>query len=575
MNGRLRLFLLALCSLLGIVGGYLLFDTPRIWLLYEKWGFAGIALSFLVWALAMWGLRPRSREELMVFFRGNWLALALALLLLLLSFQVAPPKMRIYYDESTLAGIAFAMHQEHGNWVPRGGYFRADNYENLVKGFDKRPLTFPFLAYMAHSLTGYRLANGYAVNFLAGAACLFLLFVLVRRWTTSALGYAGMVLLAACPLFVLWSSSWGFEIVNLAFLLASVLLVDELGRKRDAPTAAALVATLVLLAQCRYESALFLLAGLPVAALLLRRDQWPRLPLWLGLAPLALVPLAWQQQLFTDPQFHQLEHAGPLFSVDYFFQNLGRAWVALTGLDEAYMTLPAVLYLAAAGFLLHLREGLAEKRLQEPRILAVTLFVAISYLSITVLQFSYHMGDLTQPITARLGIVYLPLLALGTCLLFYRLQLHWHGAAAGAMLLSLCLLFWAWPVAGNHKELNEITTTRFHDRIYSFLERRDAGHETMVLAKRAQPFIVHGLAGLELERANEQRSWLLQMLAQRFFQEIYVAQIVHIETGAPMGGEALEPGFVLEPLYREQIQSEGLLRISRVRLPLQGDTPAE
>ncbi len=568
MRDLIRPGLLALFAIASLVLGFLIPDSSDRLDLYARYAFAGIGTSFVLLAVGLWGVRCRGRDQRLAMLRRYGPPLALAIVLMTLAFSAAPPKQRIQYDESNLAAISFAMHHAHEVWVPRSGYYFSSVYQNLYIGYDKRPLSYPFLVYLTHSISGYRLLNGYAVNFAAGVGSLLLLFVLARRYTSPTLAWAGMILLAAYPMFVLSSASGGFEIVNLAFLLLTVLLLDELARNRDAPTAAAFAACLVVFVQCRYESLMFLLPGVAAAALLLRREEWKRLPLWTCLLPLVLTPLVWQNLHFLDSEFHQIGENVAMFSVDHFWNNLGRAWVALSGMRDAHYTLPFVLYLAILGYAWSLRDGVVSGALRESRTAGVCLFIFVSYVLASAVQFSYHMGDLSRSITYRLGVIYLPLLVFGVCLLGHKLQQRFHdnashiGVAAIGAALSVLLL--AWPAAENHQSLRLLTTSRYFDKLTNFLEAREIGDDTMVLAERAQPIIVRGWSAMDYPWANQKKDWLLENLENHFFQEILAAQIVDLETGVPEPKFRLDPGFHLQVLHEEQIHQSGVLRISRV-----------
>jgi len=83
---------------------------------------------------------------------------------------------KILYDEFVIQGTAFVMHSTKqvstilraynifGTWLPIDFYL------------DKRPYFFPFLVSLLHDLTGYRIANMFALNIACAAAVLGLLY---------------------------------------------------------------------------------------------------------------------------------------------------------------------------------------------------------------------------------------------------------------------------------------------------------------------------------------------------------------------------------------------------------------
>lgn len=559
------------CGLAAILFGFFLLPGSDLDALYERWAFWGIALCTLLWGVALAAYVCSARERLKEWGRSALWPGLLALVLVSVMFSTTPPNFRVEYDESNLAGLAFAMYQKHEVWVPQNGYYGAGIYIDLHHVYDKRTLAYPFLVYLTHTLTGYRVENSFVVNFAAGVAALFLFFLLLRRLMPPPYAYAGMVLLGAYPVFVLSATSGGFEVLNLAFILLALLLLDSFARRRDAVTAGAFLATLVMLAQCRYESALFFPAGLALVLLLLSRAQWRALPYWLGLLSLAMIPLAWQQLLFLDPKHHQLDHGGPMFGLHYLQYHLGRAWTALSGLDGQEMFLPGVLYVALLGLGVLLwsawrdTAGAPEAR---RRAWSAALFLGLGLALVSAVQFAYHHGDLAGTITARLGVIYLPLLAGCAVYSVYFVGRWWRNAPAVAVGAAICMLLLFWPWAAQNRPMKALSATRYYHILYEFLERSGLGNNVLVIAERGHPPILRGISSLTFIFANNNNHHAIMMhMQRRLFQAVLVLQEISLATGQPRAEQELGPEFRLETIYEEQLNLGNIVRISRVLGP--------
>ncbi len=215
---------------------------------------------------------------------------------------------KILYDEFVIQGTAFVMHATKqvstilraynifGTWLPIDFYL------------DKRPYFFPFLVSLLHDLTGYRVANMFALNVACAAALLGLLYWFTRELTGKGPAIFAVAAFALLPLFGQNATGAGMDLHNLTM----IALVASLGvlylRVPSEDRLSLFVLGAVLLTQSRYESIIYV--G-PVAAVIVA--GWVRaralvLPWTLVAAPLLLVPYAWHSRvLASEPIFWQLE----------------------------------------------------------------------------------------------------------------------------------------------------------------------------------------------------------------------------------------------------------------------------
>jgi hypothetical protein len=141
---------------------------------------------------------------------------------------------------------------------------------------------------------------------------------LLQRWFSQWLSVVGMLLLAAFPLFVLWVTSGGFEIVNLLFSLIAFLLLDTLLVTGEARVIERLGLTLVLLSQLRYESVAITL-GVGIAAIsAMRYIELSKLTYRSVLLPLLFLPVAWQRLVNLNNSDLQLPQGRAMFSFATF-----------------------------------------------------------------------------------------------------------------------------------------------------------------------------------------------------------------------------------------------------------------
>ena len=215
---------------------------------------------------------------------------------------------KILYDEFVIQGTAYEMHATKqvstilraynlwGTWLPIDFYL------------DKRPYFFPFLVSLLHDLTGYRVANMFALNVACAAALLGLLYWFARELAGRAPALLAVALMALLPLFGQNATGAGMDLHNLTMIALCACLGVLYLRVPTEDRLSLFVLGAVLLTQSRYESVIFV--G-PVACVVLagwlRAGRavlsWPAV-----LAPLLLVPYAWHSRvLASEPIFWQLQ----------------------------------------------------------------------------------------------------------------------------------------------------------------------------------------------------------------------------------------------------------------------------
>jgi hypothetical protein len=556
---------LAVLTLLILLIGTLAPDRSFMALAFERSGFYFVFVAFGVWLLTL--LRGFDKTACLNFCRAHWPACLLTLALTTALFLTSPPKFRILFDEANLAAVSMDMYERHGAAIPENGFFAGGAFRYLSTTLDKRPLAFPFLTYVAHALSGYRTGNGFVVNFLASIGALLSLSLLLRRWLDPAAGALGQLILASFPLYALCATSNGFELLNLFFILLVFLFFDELLRERSAVNADKCLLTLLVLAQCRYESLLFLVLA-PLILLALPRDERGRLSILTLFSPVLLLPVMWQQILFFRAEDHQLDAGGALFGVGHFFTNASRALEALCGAGVWGGFSAPVFCLALAGTVWSLRDGLKQGWLRLPpaRYLLAAVFGGFGL--VTVVQFGYHLGDLTAPITQRLGLALLPLLVAPAAYCLSRLgqRLGWPVRYFAASCLALLVFFW--PQAGKNQAVGQLNAFRGHERTLTYLAERYPGKDVLLIAERAHPYLIHGYSAVNFHFASANFSALVGQMRTHAFQEALAVQVV------PYGGGPLPPDFRLTDqngrevplltLRQEQLDPRKLLRVSRV-----------
>ena len=250
-----RAILFSGTALAAIGAGFFL---PQEWLIpaFNHSGYYFMFALCLLWTVLVIN---NLKKEFFARIKKHGPALLLAIGLTFLIFHLSPPKFKILADETNLIATSMAMHYNKTVAMPVEGtaisYFNFDYHSQSI---NPRPLLYPFVTSLFHSLLGYSAYNGMAVNFVLGVGILFLMYMLCALLFSRFWGMVAMILTASFPIFVFWVTSSGFETINLFFILMVVLTLYLFLQSRDTRHAELFLCSLIMLSHCRYESALMI-----------------------------------------------------------------------------------------------------------------------------------------------------------------------------------------------------------------------------------------------------------------------------------------------------------------------------
>jgi hypothetical protein len=354
-----RIALFFLSGVAAVILGYRAVPTIPAGHLIIGWGYYFILAVFclFVWFAARVGSARRA-VWLGWLRRPGRGALAVGLGLL---FAVWGDTFRhkILFDEYDIQGTAYEMHLSKQVSTIVRAYNVGGTWLPIDTLLDKRPYFFPFLVSLVHDLTGFRLANMFAVNVALAGALLALLYWFVRQLAGRGPAVLAVALMATLPLFCQNTSSAAMDMCNLAMLALVACLATLYLRAPDDDRLSLLVLGCILLVESRYESVIYVVPTAVVIAIGWIRAGRVILPWPVILAPFLLVPYAWHSRvLASEPVFWQLQagqtsafglsnvrdnfrgdvdflfNTGPEFPNSWYLSGLGvlgAAWLAWLG----------------------------------------------------------------------------------------------------------------------------------------------------------------------------------------------------------------------------------------------------
>jgi len=486
---------------------------------------------------------------------------------------------KIVMDELMLAGTSMNMHFTRTVLTP----FRGTDIHGtfvIVEGMmDKRPLFFPFLESLIHDLTGYRPENAFILN----AALAYVLLALVnaagRMLAGRQAGWLGVALFAGLPLLAQNATGGGFELLNLVMILATLLLGARFISRRDEASFTAFCYSALLLAQVRYESAVFLL---PVVAIILwvwRREgrailSWP-----VVLAPLLLITCALQNRIFdiraSAWQMQSKPGMTRPFSLSYLIgppdspNNLEHAIGFFFGkpTDQPNSYVLSAMGCIAIVFLLLLAVRRLRNLAAETPVMAATLVFSVGFAAHFALMMCYFWGHFDDPVIRRLSLpthLWMVLAVLAVLTQFPR-------PAVVKSLIAVAVLgiiTQGVPSMSAHAYNQEYLAgleTAWRREFIAQQPRKDY----LMIDNDSILWVAHQISATPVTSATTRRDAIVFFMRNHTFSNIFVFQrfTIDADTGKMTlrDGDDLGPDYILEPVKEERLALLTLTRISRVK----------
>lgn len=572
-----KAILFGLIIALAVVVGFVSFrQAPQQAVeLVSQFGYWQILVIAVLFGTCLWrSLRAEAR------LAGSRWRVWLGPLLLVLAVTVfmhvhERHEFKIVMDEVVLQDTAMRMHFEREAAAMVRGYDMAGNFMALHAYIDKRPLFFPFLLSLVHDLTGYRVENGFYLNALLSAVFSGLVFFAGRRLGGMAAGAAGLLLVATIPLVHQNAAGSGFELLNLVMILATLLLGMRFAENPgDTDRLGAFIFSGVLLAQTRYESALFILpVGLVILYAWWRQRRvdlaWPVLvaPLLLIIVPLHFnvfktVNAAWQ---LTDGP-----GADTPFSPSFYYDNIGHAlnFFLCTDGSQGNSLLVSLLGVVGVAFLvLRIYREHRDICLTRPAEAVFCLF-ALGLILHTGLMLCYFWGQFDDPIIRRLSLPSHLLLILSFLYIFSQLVAHparWRGllAVTGVYLIGFTV-----PSVAMHRYTQENFAARTNAWLSDFIDRLGDDTALAIDSNSGLQWFIHRKSSIALEAIVTRPEAYLFHFRNQSFRHFFVVQRMGTDFDHgrrfPTLDDDLGDGFQLELVEEHAFSPVYYIRISRV-----------
>lgn len=553
----------------GAVAAGIYFPFQWLGSLFNSTAYYFVLVAFITWMVIIIKITfRRSGRRFKTYLPGLLVSAAVMFLV----FHCVPPQFKILKDETNLVGVSMAMHENKTVTVPWQGLglvYANYNYEGHI---DPRPPGYPFFISLIHGALGYSAYNGFVVNFLAGMLALFLIYVLLTRSFSEYYGLLGILLTTACPIFLFWMTSSGFEALNLFFVVFVFFSLYTFLRSRRIDHAELLFLSLVLLAYCRYESAIFIL-GLIILwpfftnRIILNQYRLPTL-----LCPVLLVPLIWQRRLCSFSgavQNHDLRQVpDSLFGLDNLVDHFSSNMFVLSGLDTKFGFLPLVFVLAVVGLYLILKNFIHSQDRSKGISRPVILYGLVCSASLFLLYSAFYWGDFSLGIDNRLALVFLPVLIITAVIPLYRLlnsaSPFWKRVV---IFLAIIQMIHYWPVGEKQLIVRGQALTYEYSRMLDYINTRYNldRDKILIISDRPSLYTIHKLGSVSFLFAKRYLPEL-RRLQRMYYDHVLVLQRPNPHTGEIKEDQSLPDDCHLDFLKEIPVGPVYCMRISEAAL---------
>lgn len=566
------LILTILSSLLAVLIGFVAVPPEQaLWLI--KYG--GYWLILATSALAAWQIGRAIRRSLVGFRFDRTeipsLATVPAAWILLLVHE--PFSFKILMDETMLLGTSMSMHLDKLVQTPFRGHDIQGAYILLEGVVDKRPYFFPFLLSLLHDVTGYRPENAFFLNAGLGLLFLLLVYVVGRRLAGRTAAAVGVLLFGGLPLLGQNVTGGGFELLNLVMLTLTLWLGIRFAETRETPELSALCLSGILLAQTRYESALFVLPVVLIILWVWWRERRLVVSWTLAFTPLLLLPVPFLQKVFELRQgsWEMASRPGAEhpFSTSFVLVNLAHAWeyfFDLTGGQPNSFLLSVLGLFGLAFLLLHLIRTLPRLREASTGVGPATIF-SLGLLALFALLMCYFWGTFDNPVITRLS---LPLHLLFVLILWLVVPAFPAAAKVWRGLVVLVMLQ-LWGLSIPSMASHMYTMNYVHGREVTWRTEFISQHplrDYLVVDPSSIFWITNRISATPTEHARFNAESLAFHRRNHTFSEIYVYQRFDVDVATGhlklVDDFDLGPNYVLETVVERRLHPFMLSRIARV-----------
>jgi hypothetical protein len=527
-------------------------------LLFSSASYYLILLIVILWTIHLFIFIRHTPFSVKRLLQNYWPGIVLALILTIFVFASVKVGFKTLSDETNLLSVSGSMTRNKTVLNCTMAKYYYGNLQPINTEIEKRPLVFPFLVSILHTFTGFRCQNAFAVNFIVTFLFLAAVFIAARKLLDPSSAVAAMFLILSYPVFTVFAASAGFDVLNSAFFILIMAVTYYFVKSPSSAGFAFLLCSLIVFANLRYESIIFL----PLIPLLLApKIKWQYIKdssSVLCATPLVCLPYLWVRILKPQAYYESVKDV-QLFSLGSLLKNLSEFFNNFLNLDCS-LPYAGIISLAAILIFAYLVvQTLRKKTFVESHQRYFLLVLLVSAGLSTLMYFSHFFGHYTHPSSARFFITLSTFFALAPVVL--RITNPRCVSGPALLLFALVCFFYYHPIAVEGRLINTLTLNRKTEHCIDFLKNLD-DKNILIVTSRPGQYVALGFGAVDFAYANKHKTALLKELDRHLYSKIVVFQEITYQTGNPSEDTTLDPAYRLMPILEIQTTASAFLRIS-------------
>ena len=497
------------------------------------------------------------------FFKKYRIPLAFCLLMTTIVFVSVPPKYRVLSDETNLLSVSQSMTYNKDILNVTQAKFYYGNFNTVQGDLPTRPLLFPFLTHIIHTIAGYRYQNVFALNFIVLFALLSLTFIVIESCMSRMSAIAACLLLLSIPTLTLSASSGGFDVCSLLFFALSFVFLYRFLIKPTNVRFGMLLIQLIMLSQIRYESIAYvaLILGALFVLKKITLEMVTRNAVLLAATPFFILPMLIQRKL-TPNTFENPPGVAP-FAFSHFLKHSKDLVEGMIFFQPQYPYPGYLNWIAIILFLFILIRVIPDikKHLSSSQVLFSAVLSSCVLISLLIVLF-HHFGLFPHPTQARLFLIFLVSLALMPVL--FRSMFPAYLPEKGLLAISIFSFVLYHPIATQSRFTNSLTIVRETEDIYRFLKEIN-DPKILIVAERPGQLTVANFGAVGFGYANGNKDAILADLDRSLFNDIWVFQKYSYETGKPLKDQILSSEFSAQFVKDFMVSDVEFVRVSKIK----------
>ncbi len=536
---------------------FTVFVFPNLQYIFSNTYLFFIFVSFVLFCVITYRNWSEPETGFKPYLFGNFV---LGFLFTTLLFVSLGTDFKILADETNLLNSSQAFLYKGEFTHPIEGIFSFGKLEVISERVPHRHGLWSFLVYIVHLLLGYSYKNAFIINYIISVFCFVAMASLGTTLFNKQVGRFSAVILFSVPLYMVYATSAGFDLLNLLFLIFIIHSMYLTIRKPTTENIEWLLYSFLLGSHVRYEVAAILLVIVPLVLFYLYQHRL-KVTLPILLFPMLFTTVVWQRLLSTDIANEGSGVTNPI-QLDKFMEHFGNGiqffFTKGDATEYPNSILLSILALLGIAYMIYWFYTKKDKQM----FLFITLTIAI-YAILTSAHFAYYLGDYRFSVVNRYAMIhYIYISLLSSFVLFKVSSILKKDISILAYTFLGLLYMLSLPIAIRNQKVNGLILYRDFSYTRKYFE--NIKEPILIVSDRPSMYLSLQQSSISISTFNNHREKFLTLLNEKSVDDIYIIRH-YFQVDKP--AESIDPPLELQEEKSFFLKSGNYVKVFKVRLP--------